>query len=360
MPHPFFQSPNYPFHREDARALHRALWKTIDKFGRIEQLYNSAGTDLLPLDPGSADLVWTDALKKLAAAGRLEALCDLLLADPNSAAIRPMILAVRDAEDIIEQVLLPDGRVFVDRQQLREKLQRLANSSPSFPVLLIRGAADSGKSWTQYMVSALAREQGQTSVYLFQGLVSDVHQVLEMLFATFGEEKVPDQLTTDEAWFQKVCVNLMILGKKSQKICWVVMDDLGDDEQGSRFEPRVRKFFDQFVLSMANPAFAEWFRLVLIDYPDLTQEAGVRGVPTRWRDIWDEDRPDVTQVNAEALAAFVTQWAQRKNKQLAATAAESFATDVLTAVDSAAAAVNPARPRLQTIHDELVMALKKL
>jgi hypothetical protein len=49
MSHPFFDSVNYPWHRRDAQDLHRTLWTTVTNVVRIDQLYRSAGSGLLPL-----------------------------------------------------------------------------------------------------------------------------------------------------------------------------------------------------------------------------------------------------------------------------------------------------------------------
>ena len=87
----------------------------------------------------------------------------------------------------------------------------------------------------------------------------------------------------------------------------------------------IRRFFDQFALSTANPAFSRWFRLVLLDYPD-------GNVPTKWRSVWLEDRPDENEVDVEVLKDYLLQWAAREVKQLGEEKAHQLSTDIAAKV----------------------------
>jgi len=263
-------------------------------------------------------------------------------------------LAVQNAPDVVDEVVLANEQIiFLDRKPLRDKLQVLASGAQT-PVLLVRGASAIGKSWSRYMVIEVAKALGHPYIYLYPGFVGTVKEVVAVLFNKLNDESgPPPELETQYAWFQKVCLRLYTLGEKRGAPFWIVIDDLGSDKEGQRLDGEIREFFDHLVLYMGNPDFAEWFRLVLIDYPDAA-------IPPKWLQIWDEDRPDVTLVDAEALSTFVEQWAKRKNKKIDPNEANKFAMDVLTAVDTAMAVPNQPKSRLQNIHDEVKARLQKL
>ncbi len=164
---------------------------------------------------------------------------------------------------------------------------------------------------------------------------------------------MPPRLETEEAWFKKVCLKLQDVARKKQMVTWVVVDDLGEYLEGPRLDPMIRRFFDQFALSTANPAFSRWFRLVLLDYPDGT-------VPTKWRSVWLEDRPDENEVDADVVKEYLLQWAARAIKQLGEETAIKLAADISTKVAAPLPAGHPPQPRLKRIHDELEGVLNSL
>jgi hypothetical protein len=360
MPHPFFDSVTYPWHRKDARDLHEQLWQAVSNEAQISQLYQSSGPGLLPLAPGAANVVWKQALDLLTAAKRLSALCDLILASGAWAAIHPTVRAVQSAQDPIPQQVLSDDRLFLDRRPLRDKLQRFAVSS-TVRVLLVRGAADSGKSWTRHLVTQLAQAMGEEAIYLSQGIISNADDTIGELFAAIGDiADIPPQMESEDAWFKKVCQKLQVLARTSGRTWWIVIDDLGADEQGPRLDSSILRFFDQFALKMENPVFARLFHLVLIDYPDLKNDAGGRGVPTRWKDFWDEDRPDPAEFQVGIISEFLQEWAAARQKQLAADDAAKLASDIIASADAASAEEAAAKPRLERIHDAVLSALPRL
>jgi hypothetical protein len=55
MPHPFFDASSYPWHREDARKLHRELYVAIANANAIDGFYKSISPGLLPLATEAAD-----------------------------------------------------------------------------------------------------------------------------------------------------------------------------------------------------------------------------------------------------------------------------------------------------------------
>lgn len=351
MSNPFFDGIRFPWSRDDAYALHRALYSTpaLQTRAAITLLYESAG-GLSPVTEGNPTSMWKEALDGLATARRIERFCELILENGAYVAIHDVVRAVQAAKDASEQLVLSDDRLFINRQQLRDKLQRLMKSQTR-RVLLVRGGAKCGKSWTQHMIVDLAASRGEQCIYLNEDIVRNLEDVLENLFLTIGGAgaKRPEPMETPVAWYQRVCTNLIPLGSR-QGPWWIVIDDLGAGDDGPRFDPEIKDFFDQFALAMKNPAFARWFRLVLIDYPD-------GRLPTRWSDFWEEDRPDAAHLDTGAISRFVVEWAQRQNKQMGPDDAERFARQVMAAVDMA---TDPEKSRLQSIHEAIVQALTEL
>ena len=362
MPHPFFHTATFPWHRRPlATDLHQRLYESFAQPAAIDLFYQQAGPGLTPLALGQPPhLIWKEALENLTRASRLRDLCEIVLTHPNTGPLlRDAIEAVKNAADVLTQSLLSTDIFFVDRQDFRKKVDRLV-SGPSVPVLLVRGGPDCGKSWSLQLVAEVARTLGEPCVYFYQGQVATVEEILDRLFAEFGD---PDGrpargLETEQAWFGKACNRLLVAAKKNGQKCWVVVDDLAPDETGPRLDSTICEFFNRFVLEMGSPSFADWFRLVLIDYPHLSTGATGKGVPTKWlKNIWDEDRPDVTKVDADALKECALQYAARENKKMDDNQALDIAKNILAVVDAAA---NAPEPRLERIYNELRTRLEKL
>lgn len=99
MPHPFFDATRFPSHREDAKALTRALSQARPEPLRYTQLYTSVGPDPQPLTPNlAADLAWAEILQNLTAGKRLQQFCDNVLADGSLRNVRPFVVAIQQAE----------------------------------------------------------------------------------------------------------------------------------------------------------------------------------------------------------------------------------------------------------------------
>lgn len=351
MAHPFFDVVVYPWTRADAQDLHRVLYQNVTDPGRITLFYQQSG-GLRPLTPGSpADNAWAEALNNLIAQRALGRLCGLLLSNATIAAVHSFVQAVVDATDASQEVYLSDGVIFLDRKQLRIELTKL--TQPHCGVLLVRGPSGSGKSWTQQMVERFAADRGASTIYLFEGIVSTVEDVFQQLFATFGNsDAVPPRLGSEDAWFKKVCLKLQELAQARKDVLWIVVDDLGDYDDGPRVDQEIRRFFDQFGLTMANPAFSKWFRLVLIDYPG-------SGVPTKWKqNVWCEDRPNPEEVDDQAVSDFLRRWAIARSKNLGEEKAATLASEILTKASPSGAGLP--KNRLKDIHTELSRTLEKL
>lgn len=98
MSHPFFDARRFPWHREEAKALHRALCDVEQRTPRILGIVAACGGDTSELAPAAPSDLWREAIDHLAAAHKIEALCDHVAGDPSYAAAKGAIEAVRSAK----------------------------------------------------------------------------------------------------------------------------------------------------------------------------------------------------------------------------------------------------------------------
>jgi hypothetical protein len=350
--HPFFDNEQYPWGRDDAIALHQALYRVIDHPSEISLVYRqSAGTR--PLTPAlAAHLAWTEVLDNLARERCLSKLCTLVLDRTHYASAHAAVAAVRDAKDLLPQIVLPYDILFLDRKELRAELEKLSQPGAS-GVLLVRGPSGAGKSWTQEMIKIIAGDRGVGIVYLYEGIVSNVREVIDQLFTALGDSRrVPPTNETDPAWYRLVCLKLQELAQQKGRFLWVVADDLGEYPEGPRVDREIRAFFHQFGMNLANPAFARCFRMVLLDYPE-------GPVPTKWR-AWSEDRPNENDIENTTIAEFLLEWAEHKKKQLGVDRAQELASGILVKAAGPPAPTDRDPRRLGRIHSELAAVLKTL
>jgi len=356
MPHPFFDVGRFPWSRDEAVNFHRELSNNIPLPGRISLIFQSAGGSVASLNLGQTPaLIWHDVIDQCAAQNLLRQLFQRLAEQAEWPQLESFVTAIESAVDLLDVKVLTNERIFVDRKNLRAEIVKLCGTAASHGVLLVRGESGSGKSWTKYFIEDLARGLGAECVYLFEGYVADVDAVLDQLFAALGNSAAkPTVLETTTAFYMRVCNKLQETAIKQNKQLWVVVDDLGAGPDGAPLlDKEILAFFNQFGLSMANPSFAKWFRLVLLDYPDT-------GVPTKWKDVWVEDRTAPGEADTTAVSQFLEQWAARKNKKIVAADAKKFVDDVVAKVDTPPAPGAIVPPRMLRLQTELASALKKL
>jgi hypothetical protein len=352
--HPFFEVGRFPWDRVEAKILHQALFTSIGAAGRIDLIYQACGGVRPLTQPAAADLMWKEALQLLASAGRIKQLCEELARQGEWPALKTAVEAIEAAVDLLDVRVLANDRIFVDRRNLRTEVVKLCGPAASHGVLLVRGDPSAGKSWTKYFIEDLARALGAKCVYLFEGYVSNVDDVLGQLFAAMGEgDAKPVRLESETAFFSRACMKLQEVATVREQELWIVVDDLGEGTEGPHLDRQIRDFFEQFGLAMANPAFARWFRLVLIDYPD-------GRVPTKWKDVWVEDRAHEGEADDKALAEFLEQWSRRKEKKLVDADKQKFVSDIVATVDAPPPPGVQSPPRMMRLHTALSAALKKL
>jgi len=142
-----------------------------------------------------------------------------------------------------------------------------------------------------------------------------------------------------------VCTRLSDVTGRAEKQLWIAIDDL------ALIDSEICAFCDQFVAMMENPAFATWFRLMLIDYPNDTR-------PTTWQNgVWDEDHTSMNDVQLDDVTSFFRSWADESGYNLRDQGAEALAKDAIAKADAPDAPNRPPRARLQRLHDHLLTTL---
>jgi hypothetical protein len=317
-----------------------------------------------------------ELMRVLGSQGKLRALVERCAAEPSvhapeftamlSFPPRPAPAAAGAAAgqaeyEHIQQLLkdqYPGGVLLLDREPLREQLAALVFETSPAKVLLVRGGPRSGKSHAFFLFAHLAKDRKAECVYLEPSTTPSVDMVIAYLFTTLGvpEKDRPKGYTTDAAGYNVVCMKLLDGVKKKKKPLWIAVDDLSVDQDGVQLFPKqVREFFDQFVLQMKSPAFHQWFRLMLIHYPDGT-------VPTKWtRELWTEDRTSAADIKREHLLDFLSSWrAAYVKRTILDDELNSIADDVLSQAETPAGGQPVERQRLDRINSALCRAIKKL
>jgi hypothetical protein len=383
--HPFFDALAYPWHRPEAEEFHSALAATVP-VGMVGILFPASGGDLINLNQQQAPLyVWRDVLDQLTIIRGLKALCEWCKANAdyhNNKSFQDAVRRVFAAAFLPpRQVLVNDATqlLMFDRQLLWADLDRLRTSTDRTRMLVVGGDRKSGKSHAHNLFELAASERGKAEVvYLTRDLVTNDREVVGALADRIGVEiDIPSAETPTEsiasstssttvpAWY-KVAINKMLgAARQSQTEWWIVMDDLGCDENGAMWlDKTVRMFFMQFGLTFVDPLCRKWFRLMLI------------GLPPEGRTRWDQNayveralsERDITVGN---VSEAFQEAARAKEKALSPQAADELAQatfaaakrDYDKAVAAAAAKQIPGLDPpswLQCLHDRTADALKAL
>jgi hypothetical protein len=352
MSHPFFDAHVFPWERKEALPLYDMLVEVIDDTDEIVMLYVHAGGKRAALDvKQAAAVLWSDVLETLGSGQRLEALCRRLKAVPRlkqNAAFHALVDAVVNARAEMERQRFAPNVLVLDRAPLRDRLKLLAPASAPLRVLLVRGPPKTGKSWAKHVFQAAARDHGAADFYVYGGMVSTVGELIDELFAAIGAPPCTTDLddSTDQASYGAVCRELQRAVMATKQPLWIAIDDVRD------LDDPIREFCDQMAARMRTSAFAAWFRLMLINYPDRT-------LPTTWTpEIWDEDETADDNVGLEHVEAFLRELPGEGGRKLLEADIERIAKNVIAAADAPPPPGEPAPPRLQRVHDRLVQALE--
>jgi hypothetical protein len=360
MTHPIFRPGPYPFWRAEARTLHRRLADRFTRPADVERLYRSTADGLPGLFLGQAvDLIWQDALEKLAPAGLLPRLTEVLGAEANLGVLAEAIAAVVAAQPLVNENISADDVLVINRENLRTLLGQVGSDAHPTKVVLVRGKPKSGKTHGQHLFELAARDQGAEAVYLSAGMVATVDESVRLLFSIVlgaGEDRIPPRDSTADAWYRAVSFRLIELAKQQGTPVWIAVDDLGLDADGiPLMDEQIRRFFEQLAVQLQNPAARRWFRLMFIHYPDSPP-------PTGWRrDLAREDRVDENDIGKDDVVALIRRWSiGRDRARLTDEHLDALATEVIAATGAAAPPGELPLPRLQIIHDELVTRLRTL
>jgi hypothetical protein len=189
-------------------------------------------------------------------------------------------------------------------------------------------------------------------------MIATVRGAVEYLFERLGApDQVPQTDTTDGAWFEKVCMRLPSVAELRQRRLWIAVDDLGYGPDGaSLMDDDIRTFFQELALYLADPATHEWFRLLLINYPD-------GEVPTGWDDnVWKEDRTLPSAITAGHVAEVMREWLADRDLTLLDDQIATRSAAVIARADAPVPAGDPRekQPRVRRIHDEIKVELTEL
>ncbi|WP_433292283.1 hypothetical protein ACQP2F_27600 [Actinoplanes sp. CA-030573] len=353
--HPFFDAARFPWDRPDARAFHDVLPTLVASQADIGRLYHSSAPGLEPLVPDAAHRMWKEALDRLAPAGGLGALCELLLARQLNPAVRSRIEAVRQARPSVDSLVGPPGGgvVILDRAVLRGHIRQLAPAGNPLKVIVVRGGPDSGKSHGRYLFELAARDHGADVIYLSADMVATVEEVVEELFGAldaFGEIPPPGETTTS-AYYRQVWLKLRAVVSRRQRQLWIAIDDLGlAEDEAPLLDPEVRDLLDQLVLRLPNPVYRQWFRLMLIHYPE-------GKLPTKWsRDVVAEERTAEADVTADHVVEVLRSWTASAGRTVIDAEIEALAQHIVAESDAPPAGCC----RLQRLHDLVSDTLESL
>lgn len=315
MTNPLLDQNRYLWDRQEAKNLYKALYQNVSTANQIDLLYKSVSSELPPLalDGQPPADIWKTALETIAAHGLLREFISL----PELrrlTTVRAAADAMEQAEiDVAARSIRQDGTIVLDRLRLNRLLTDLVPDQSTTKVILVRGEPESGKSHSRHRFERMARNCGADTVYVYDGTVATVDDVVQKLFAVFQAiDQVParDNSTTD-AWFRSVCFKMQELASARGRPVWIAVDDLGVGVDGTPLlDQDIRRFFDQFVLNLVDSGFSAWFRLMLIHYPE-------GPVPTKWeQDLWHEERTDVADVGEQHVADHIREWSGTRGRKV--------------------------------------------
>jgi hypothetical protein len=356
MSHPFFDSmvTNYPWERPEAVRLHEALYTAYPNPADIDRMYRQCASGLPPLAlTAPPNVIWKEALESLTVhTGALRNLCDQSFTNVR---LRDAVAAVVSAQltPSVRRRITRENVIILDRVPLREKIEQISSDTSVVKVLLVRGDTQSGKSWGRYVMQSAARDRGAEFVYITSGTVASVKNVIERLFSTLGAfDEIPPTYSTDMAGYMTLCFKLQSVAVRARKQLWIAIDDLGHGPDGAPLlSPEIKEFFDQFALQMIDPSFSNWFRLMLIHYPE-------GKLPTKWkREILTEDRPSDADVQQADVAELLREWADANGRSIVQADLLELASDVIANADAPLPPEAEPVSRLQRINDELSRVL---
>ena len=270
MRHPVFDSIRYNFALKEAADLYNILCQAFFNAAEIDTIYQKAGGDPGAININQApDLIWKEALQKLAIKSNIKRLCDNL--KPNAAQqLLAAIAALENVPSAIDPKNVDPKLLVLDRGNLRSQIDLLADEDDPVKVVLVKGDPKTGKSYSRHLFQAMAKQLGAETVFF--NSVNAV--VIDIVFRTLAK-KIDSSVTIDidhqkpnstpDAVYSDFCYQLLDAARKYDKKLWIAVDDLGTiaDNKNSV----IKDFFTQFVSQLSDQDFRDHFRLMLINYP---------------------------------------------------------------------------------------------
>lgn len=197
--------------RDRGRELVRLLAQTYSSAATVAALLDEAGLsrEYLPATAGNMRFFWTGLAQDLNGAGLLGRLLDQVVAEAPTLAEKltlldqPAVLAVLPAGAVGNKydlyLLNPGRRPFINRSDLRQRLKELLEED--YPVLIIRGPENSGKSFSYKLLEQVTPPGVQPLHVDFSspGSGRRARDLMEVLCARMGIEPRPSagRRTTD-------------------------------------------------------------------------------------------------------------------------------------------------------------------
>ncbi|ACU60938.1 hypothetical protein [Chitinophaga pinensis] len=373
MDHPFFDASEFPFHRNESKALLRNLCIIAPNPAAIRLIYKEIGPNL-PLLTWSerADIMWSEAMEKITPYGFFSSFISYLKTRHATVkALMDVIELIENAIPARDERFFSDDIFILDLKLQRPTIDKTTADSTMANVLLVRGKSGSGKSHCRFIYENVSKERQAKVVYIYGGMCPDVKSTIEYIYGSLGIDPIhipPRDATSNEAWYKSICIDLkkvatQITDKTGKLVkMWIAMDDLGyedaPDENGTMrpapiIDSEIRSFFEQFALFTFDASFARHFRLMLINYAEPK-------IPSKWKaNSWLEITTDENAIQQPDVEDFIKYWLRARKKTMLDPEISQLAVAIIAAADHPSPDM-AVFPRLQRIHDILRSRLEQL
>ncbi|WP_405421292.1 effector-associated domain EAD1-containing protein [Streptomyces erythrochromogenes] len=319
----------FDLREELSGELLRTLLKVHEDENGVKIFAKEAGMDLSRIEwKGTLTDIWTRALERAAAEGKLRKLVEVVSAHDNSSAhaIFKMLLtqeAPTGDADPCEALLLGSEqrpRAFIDRAKLRGTLRDMLTVGGG-RVLIVDGDRGSGKTWTWYLLYHVLQHHGITpykidfSSYAEPVTVADIASELG---DQLGWGLAPgDSLATEDAQARRVVnrAKWWMRGRPDPQDFWLVFDGMAR----TALTPAALRLVELLAEAVADGETGKHLSVVLIAY-----EGQLR--PSAEPCVW---RTRLGPIHVADLREFFCSVARHAGAVLEADAAAQLVTQVL-------------------------------
>lgn len=270
MSNPILDATRFRRDLPEAARLEKELANTY--FDRDEARNLAQKVGMLPAEldvTGPPSTFWQRILDTAAKKpGGVQKLIDMVDEAAVNQSLRDAIDAVRKVTITgslqISRLLLDGKRPFLGRQNLRSVLPELRTWKGAAAVLVVRGAPDTGRTETQFLV---ADHNQDRQVLLDENLpLKSTMRAIWRMAGAAGEAPVPsaEPLTTESALLMDFWTDVHEALETHDRRLWVLFDDL--DKGPGRVE--VRALAEVLAIRLRDVVFQRRLRLVLLGYPD--------------------------------------------------------------------------------------------